>query len=70
MSYFAGTQGLGRLGVDDDMPRIECDKCGLVYRIRQDRPPPAWFLDGKGPKGWLVVREHDGRSDYCPGCHP
>ena len=70
MTYRAGTYGMGRIGIPDGEPRIECDGCGLVYYIRQ--PPPAWFLDGKGPRGWQTVRHETPnavqRRDWCPRC--
>lgn len=58
MSYRPGTYGLSVLGVADDEPRFICDGCGLVYRLRTDRPPPKWWR--RGPS--------DAREDYCPQC--
>ena len=67
MTYRPGTHGLSALGVADDEPRIICDGCGLVYRLRTDRPPPQWFLDGEAPRGW---RREQGevRTDLCAQC--
>jgi len=74
VTYRPGTHGLSALGVADDEPRIICDGCGLVYRLRTDRPPPQWFLDGKAPRGWSKSYEYDHlvknetRTDLCAKC--
>lgn len=67
-----------RCGIDDTLaklmgeepggPRITCDDCGLRLNIREDRPPPAWFLDGKAAPGWKLTRDGDRRDDRCPRC--
>lgn len=57
------------LGMEPGGPRVICDGCGLVLNVRDDRPPPAWFLDGKPPKGWATTKREDGtRDDRCPRC--
>jgi len=48
-------------------PRIFCDGCKIVWHISPDRPP-AWFLNGKAPPRWKLVREGDKRTDLCPRC--
>jgi hypothetical protein len=64
VSYHCGTSALGRR-----WRRITCDGCGAVYRVRADRVPPSWFLDGKAPRGWIRVNGDEGqRRDYCGGC--
>ena len=68
MTYRPGTYGLSVLGVADDEPRFICDGCGLVYRLRTDRPPPKWFNDGKSPRGWWRRGPSDAREAYCPKC--
>ena len=68
MSYIPGSFGLARIGIPDDTPRVVCDGCGMVLRIKADRPPPAWLLDGKAPKGWKFVRDGERRKDMCPRC--
>lgn len=67
MTYYCGTAGLTRLGIANDGPRIVCDECGIVYRLRTDRPPPAWFMDGKAPPGWKRM-EKPKRHDRCANC--
>lgn len=63
MTYHAGVQGFGW----DSEPRVTCDGCGLFIRVNS--PPPAWFLNGKAPKGWAKGTKPDGsRLDKCPGC--
>lgn len=57
------------LGVEPGGPRVTCDGCGLVLRVREDRLPPKWLLDGKAPPGWLLACGSDGaRTDYCKKC--
>ncbi len=56
------------LGEEPGGPRITCDGCGLVLNIRQDRPPPAWFLDGKAAPGWKRTRRDDTLDDRFPRC--
>lgn len=73
MTYRAGVgPGLARMfGVEPGGPQITCDGCGLVLRIREDRPPPAWFLDGKAAPRWALTRPaEDVRDDRCPRCKP
>ena len=45
MTYRPGTYGLGALGIANDEPRIICDGCGLVYRLRTDRARFLAFLE-------------------------
>ena len=70
MTYYPGTTGLGPLGIPDDGPRIVCDVdgCGRVYRLREGRMPPAWFLDGKPPPGWQRAKINIPRLDRCAQC--
>jgi hypothetical protein len=71
MSYRCGiSPGVAVLiGEAPDGPRIVCDGCGIVYRIREDRLPPAWFFQGKAPPKWKLVKKVDGmREDRCPTC--
>lgn len=72
MTYHCGTSGLAPIGIPNDTPRIVCDGCGIVYRIKTDRPPPSWFLDGKAPPKWRKVIDGSivsgTRRDYCPRC--
>lgn len=71
MSYRAGIGPAlaNRLGVEPGGPRITCDGCGLVLNIREDRPPPSWFLNGRAAPGWKLVKQADGsRTDLCPRC--
>ena len=69
MAYRAGTRNLGPLGIPDDVPRVICDGCGLVHRIKPNRLPPMWMLDGKAPPKWRRSRDADGkRRDVCPRC--
>ncbi len=52
-------------------PRITCDGCGLVWTLRDDRPPPSWFLKGRAPPGWKITRsgpELTTRDDHCGKC--
>jgi hypothetical protein len=51
-----------------DTPHLTCDKCNLRLEIRTDRPPPAWLLDEKAPKGWMTTRIEGKRKHYCPTC--
>jgi hypothetical protein len=67
MTYYAGTHGLAALGIPNDDPRIVCDECAMVYRLRTDRAPPSWFLDRKAPPGWKRSRGLP-RLDWCPRC--
>lgn len=69
MSYRCGI-GAG-MGLKPGGPVIICDGCGLEFPLdRGPRIPPAWFLDGKPPRGWRGLRMADGsrRWDLCPGC--
>ena len=75
MSYRAGTRGLGRLGIPDDVPRIVCDGCGTTYPLvlrGAAGAPPSWFLNGKAPPKWRLARSGSDsdtvRRDYCPLC--
>jgi hypothetical protein len=58
------------LGEQARGPGVICDGCGIVRRIHADRPPPAWFLDGKAAPGWRMTRDGDKRDDRCPRCKP
>jgi len=75
MTYRAGTNGLGAIGIPDGDPRIVCDGCGDTYAIARRGAagaPPAWFLDGKAPPKWRTARlgadANTVRRDYCPAC--
>lgn len=71
MSYRAGVgPGLQKLGFEPGPPRITCDSCGLRWNLKEDRRPPAWFLNGKAPPGWRLSRNGDKRTDLCPRCKP
>lgn len=58
------------MGTEPGGPRITCDGCGLVYRLPENRPPPAWFLDGEAVPGWAMTRTEDKRDDRCKRCRP
>ena len=70
MSYHAGIgpQLAAMMGVSADGPRITCNGCGMVYRLREDRLPPQWFLDGKAPPGWATTESKGKRDDRCKRC--
>lgn len=71
MSYRCGLDiNLARLmRVEPGGPRITCDKCGLKFYIKEDRPPPKWLLDNKALPKWKLVKYTDGtRLDLCPEC--
>ena len=71
MTYLAGLRGFG---CDRD-PSLTCDRCGYsIPVVATRRGPPAWLLDGRGPKGWRSRRTEDKetgartRHDLCPAC--
>lgn len=72
MSYRCGLgPGIAQaFGTEPGGPSITCDGCGLKLNIREDRPPPAWFLNGKAAPGWKLTRHGDVRDDRCPRCKP
>jgi hypothetical protein len=74
MTYRAGI-GPGIPGLEPGPPHIFCDGCGLKFEVHSRfGGAPAWFLDGKAPKGWQVIasRTETGlvlfRLDWCPKC--
>lgn len=78
MSYRCGIgRGMKALtGLDEGPPRIKCDSCGEILIARtKSGGPPAWLLNHRAPKGWLLIRREDPatgvvlREDYCPTCH-
>ena len=70
MSYRAGTYGLERFGIASGRPRIICDGCDLVTDVQRSSGLPfAWFMNGKAPPKWLLVRLGDALAKhYCPRC--
>lgn len=69
MTYRCGiAPNMALLGFTPGPPQIRCDEpgCSAKVVLRDDRPPPAWFLDGKAPPRWRIVRDGDTRHDYCP----
>lgn len=57
------------LGMEAGDPRIICDGCGLVNRVSRPHGVPfAWFMNGKAPPGWRLLRNGDVRRDFCPRC--
>jgi hypothetical protein len=71
VSYRCGVgAGMHKLGFEPCEPAIVCDGCGLVHNIvgRGFSNAPAWFLDGKAPRGWRQQKDGDARKDYCPRC--
>lgn len=50
-------------------PRFTCDGCGAIRIVSLTVVPPSWFIAGKAPPGWKLVRIiGDDRRDYCPDC--
>lgn len=74
MTYYAGTYGLGPIGIPNDEPRIVCDGCGLVRYVMsaRDKAFPIWFLNGKQPPRWSRVNEgtivDPAVRHYCKDC--
>ena len=69
MTYRCGIgENMRALGYEPGKPGIQCDSCGAKHVINDRRPPPLWFLDGKAPRRWRVVRENGERIDTCPMC--
>lgn len=71
MSYQCGIgPSMRALGIQPRDPHIVCDGCGATRVITSSHVPPAWFLDGKPPPKWRLLRKHDGsnRWDLCPTC--
>ena len=67
MAYHIGIcPGMQQLGFTPCDPHITCDGCDAARFIRG--LPPVWFLDGKAPPGWKLVRDGEARRDYCPRC--
>ena len=67
MSYHCGI-GEG-LPISAQEPHILCDICGFKFYISTKKIPPAWFLDGKAPRGWKKVIDGESRRyDYCKKC--
>lgn len=71
MSYRCGMgYGMARLGFEEGPPHIRCDDCGTrLNATTRSGGQPAWLLNSKAPKGWLLIRQDDHtRIDYCPAC--
>ena len=74
MTYYCGVEkSVSRsLGAPSGNPRIECDSCGLVFPVvgrGVGAVPPAWFLDGKAPRGWRkTINENGEARHYCSRC--
>lgn len=66
MTYYCGIGPC--LGEARRDPHIECNGCGAVKLVAKHGLPPAWFMAGKAPPGWKVIRRGDTRVDYCPTC--
>jgi hypothetical protein len=76
MSYRCGIgPGMEKLGLEPGPPRVTCDGCGKqLPAVTKTGGPPMWLLNGKAPKGWLLIRHEEPktgailREDYCPAC--
>ena len=74
MTYHCGVDSsIARLiGAQPGPPRIECDTCGLWYVIEPRGAgacPPAWFINGRAPRGWRKRTGADGTEKHaCPRC--
>jgi hypothetical protein len=64
MSYHRGIH----IGTIYTSTFVKCDSCSHKYIIPDGYMPPVWFIDGKAPPKWRIVRRDEKRYDYCPTC--
>ena len=68
MSYHCGI-GPGIPMIPPRDSRVVCDGCGRAIEcMRRDGLPKAWHLENVAPPRWKLVRDEDGRKDYCDRC--
>ncbi len=69
MSYRAGTIGLARIGIPDDVAHLLCDGCGARRTVTKPSGMPySWLLDDKAAPGWAKKKVDGMRRDYCQTC--
>lgn len=68
MTYQCGIgPGMKALGLTPGPPHFRCDDCGTTFEIKRN-PPPAWFLAGKAPRGWVLECSEGPKKHYCGRC--